>query len=97
MAERKKTNNDLQNITQKNKDRATRFSIKNMGELRYPGRVRSYCSTGDTRDCQICTYIHNHFRRNSATTPETEIWKELGFVVRVRVFNTDKAVFRFPC
>jgi hypothetical protein len=37
MAKGKRTNNDLQNITQKTKDRATQFPIKTGGELRYPG------------------------------------------------------------
>jgi hypothetical protein len=37
----KKTNNDLQNITQKNKDQATRTLLKTGSELRCSGRVRS--------------------------------------------------------
>jgi hypothetical protein len=37
----KKTNNDLQNTTQKTKDRATRTLLKTGGELRCSGRVRS--------------------------------------------------------
>ena len=32
----KMTNNDVQNITQKNKDRATRIPLKSGGELRCP-------------------------------------------------------------
>ena len=34
MAKRKRTNNDLQNTTQKTKDRATRTPLKTRGELR---------------------------------------------------------------
>jgi len=37
----KKTNNDLQNITQKTKDRATRSSLKTGGELRCSWGVNS--------------------------------------------------------
>jgi hypothetical protein len=42
MAKRKRTNNNLQNITQKMKDQAT---LKTRGELRCSGRVSSSCST----------------------------------------------------
>ena len=45
----KRTNNDLENSTQKTKHRATRTSIKAGGEFRYPGRVGSTCSTCGTR------------------------------------------------
>jgi hypothetical protein len=49
MAKRKekRTNNDLQNNTQKIKDRATRTSLKTGGELRCSGKVSSSCSTCD--------------------------------------------------
>ena len=36
-----KTNNDLQNITWKPKDRATRTSLKTAGELGCSGRINS--------------------------------------------------------
>jgi hypothetical protein len=53
MAKRKRTkghNNDLQNITQKTKDRATRTPIKTIeGDLRCSGRVGSSCTTCGTR------------------------------------------------
>jgi hypothetical protein len=48
MTNKKKDNNDLQNITQKAKYRATRTPLKIGGELRCSGRVSSYCSTSDT-------------------------------------------------
>jgi len=35
----KRTNNDLQNITQKSKDRATRIPLIPRGKLRCSGRV----------------------------------------------------------
>jgi hypothetical protein len=35
----KRTNNDLQNITHKTKDRVTRTPLKTEGELRCSGRV----------------------------------------------------------
>jgi hypothetical protein len=39
MAKRKRTNNDLQNTTQKTKDRTTRTPLKTGGELRGSGMV----------------------------------------------------------
>jgi hypothetical protein len=45
MAIRKRTNNDLQNTTQKTKDQVTRTLLKTGDELRYTGRVSSSCST----------------------------------------------------
>ena len=49
MTKRKRTNNDLQNTTQKTKDRVTQTPLKTGGELRCSGRVSSSCSTSDTR------------------------------------------------
>jgi len=48
MTKKKKDNNDLQNITQNAKYRATRTPLKIGGELRCSGRVSSYCSTSGT-------------------------------------------------
>ena len=45
----KRTNNDLQNTTQKTKDRATRTLLNTGGELRFSGRVSSFCSISGTR------------------------------------------------
>jgi len=39
MDKRKRTNNDIQNITQKTKDRATRTTLKTGDELRYYGII----------------------------------------------------------
>jgi len=39
----KRTNNDIQNTTQKTKDRAARAPRKSRGELRCSGRVSSSC------------------------------------------------------
>ena len=41
----KRTNNDLQNITQKTKDRATRIPLTTVGVPGCSGRVGSTCST----------------------------------------------------
>ena len=41
----KRKNNDLQNITQKTKYRATQTPLKTGGELRCSGRVRNFCFT----------------------------------------------------
>jgi hypothetical protein len=48
-----KRHNDLQNITQKTKDRATRTPLKTMIELRSSGRVGS-CSTSATHRYTSC-------------------------------------------
>ena len=50
MAKRKwqKENNDLQNPTQKTKDRATQSPLKSRGELRCFGRVDSSCFSSGT-------------------------------------------------
>jgi hypothetical protein len=45
---RTRTNNDLQNITRKTKDRTTRTPLKIGGEFRASGRVSSSCSTCDS-------------------------------------------------
>jgi hypothetical protein len=44
----KRTNNDLQNITQKTKDGVTRTTLKSRSELMYSGTVSSSRSTSDT-------------------------------------------------
>jgi hypothetical protein len=41
----KRTNNDIQNITQKTKDRATRTPLKTVGGFRWLGRVSNLCTT----------------------------------------------------
>jgi hypothetical protein len=58
MANRKKykrTNNDLQNIHYKTKDRVTRTPMKTGGELSCPGSVSCSCSTSDTRRVNLVT------------------------------------------
>jgi len=45
----KMTNNDLQNITHKTKDRVTQISLKTWGEHICSGRVTSTWSTSGTR------------------------------------------------
>jgi hypothetical protein len=42
---RKRTNNDVENTTQKNKDCTTQTTHEIGCEFRYSGRVRSSCST----------------------------------------------------
>ena len=53
MAKGKRTNNDLLNITQKTKDRATRTPLKTGGDCRFFARVCSFCSTCGTRHVTI--------------------------------------------
>jgi hypothetical protein len=55
MAKRKRTNNDLQNTTQKTKEQATQTPLKIGGELRWSGRVGIYCSTSGTRRVTLVT------------------------------------------
>ena len=49
------TNNDLQNITLKTKDRVTETPIKTGSELMCSGRVSNDCSTSDTRRVTLVT------------------------------------------
>ena len=51
----KRTNNDLQNITQKTNDQSTSTPTNNTGELTCPRRVSSSCSTRGTRRVSIVT------------------------------------------
>ena len=44
---RKRTNNDLQNTTQKMKYRVTRIPLKTRGELKFSGKFCRSCSTSD--------------------------------------------------
>jgi hypothetical protein len=64
MAKRKRTNNDLQNITHKMKDRVTGTPLKNGAQLRCSGRVGSSCFTSDTRGVnlvkQMCPSVIRH-------------------------------------
>jgi hypothetical protein len=64
MAEKdKRTNNDLQNIIQKTKDRATRIPLKTggRGELECSGRVSNSCSTCGTSHATLVTNpVINH-------------------------------------
>ena len=57
MVKRKRTNNDLRNITHKTKDRVTRTPLKTRDDLRFSGKVSSSCSTsGANRSGRfICT------------------------------------------
>ena len=61
MAKRYRTNNELQNITQKTKGRGTRTRLKTEDELRFRRRVGSSIST-----CGVCrvTLVTNTKIRN---------------------------------
>ena len=56
----KRTNNDLQNITHKTKDRVTRTPLKTRGELRY-SEVKS-------KICKLCIEQVTLFRLNNTFT-----------------------------
>ena len=60
MAKRKRTNNDLQNTTQKTKNRATRTPLKTEGERRCCGRV----SSSYLRYQDVFQGNHNNLNRN---------------------------------
>jgi hypothetical protein len=61
----KRTNSDLQNSTQKTKDRPTRTPLKSGGGggIRYSGRVNSFCSTCDTRRVSVKRHEHHMIRK----------------------------------
>ena len=69
-----RTNNDLQNITQKTKDQATWTSLKTGSELRCSGRVGSSCSTSDT--CRVTLVISHEWEKDLQvlTTSGTYLW-----------------------
>ena len=56
MYKRKRTNNDLRNITQKTKDRATRIPQKTWSELKCSGMVTCSCSTCSTYHITLATH-----------------------------------------
>ena len=61
MAKRKRTNKDLQNITHKAKDRATRTPLKSGGILECSGSVGISCSTNGTCRVNLVTnLVINH-------------------------------------
>jgi hypothetical protein len=55
MKKDKRTNNDLQKITHKTKDRVRRTPLKTRGELGCSGRVSRSCSTSGTRRVNLLT------------------------------------------
>ena len=59
--------NDLQNITQKTKDRATRTLLKTAGELRCSGRVSSYCSTREAYRFTVEQHEHQMTLKSCCT------------------------------
>ena len=64
----KQTNNDLQNITHKTKNRVTRTPLKTGGELRCSGMVSSSCCTSGTRRvCIVFTYLKIQDGRHNLT------------------------------
>ena len=89
MAIRKKdqrTNNYLQNTTQKTKDWATRISLLTGGESRCSGRVSSSCSTDCIRRAIIVTnpVISHEWGKNQEvhTTSETYPWPFVSYIFR---------------
>ena len=68
----------------KTKDRVTRTPLKTVGEIRYSGRVSSYCSTSDTRRVNLVTNLAiSHKRgkdREVFTTSGTYPW---SFVTQI--------------
>ena len=53
----KRTNNDLQNITHKTKDRLTRTPLKTGGEIRCSGGMSSSFSTSGTHRVNLVTNL----------------------------------------
>jgi hypothetical protein len=77
MVKRKKDqrpSNDLQNTTQKTKDRATRATLKSGGELRCSGRVSSSCSV-------IVCFVHTRALLTVLFTP--------GLIIKICFLSLD--------
>ena len=62
------TKNELQNTTEKTKDRATQTLLKTGDELMCSGRVNTSCTTYDTRRVNVKRHEH-HPTWNSRWTP----------------------------
>ena len=94
----KRTNNNLQKITQKTKDRAARTPSKIRSELRCSGRVISSCSTCDTRSVTFVTNpVINHEWRTYwivLTTNGTYTWTQILHSITV-VFPVLLSKIRF--
>jgi hypothetical protein len=86
MVKRKRTNNDLQNILQKTKDRATRTPIQIRGALMCSGRVGSSCFICDTRRVTLFTNtMIRHERgkdREVFTTSGSYPWSFVIYIFR---------------
>jgi hypothetical protein len=78
MANRNRTNNDLQNTTHRTEDRVTRTPLKTGGELRCSWRVSSSWYTSGTRHVNLVTkpaIIHEWGKdREVLTTNGTYPW-----------------------
>ena len=74
MAKRKRTNNGVENTTQKTKDLTTWTSIKTGSKIRCSGRVGSSCSTcGTGRDTLVINPVVSHDRWNDRVVITTKV------------------------
>jgi len=93
MKNEKRRNNDLQNNTQKTKDRVTRTPLKTGGELRCSGREGSSCSTRGSRHVTLVTNpARSHVwgkDREVLTTSGTYPW--WTFVFRIDRCSVNKS------
>ena len=71
MIKDKRTNNDLQNITQRNKDWATRIQLNSGGELRCSRRVIISCSTRGSLRVNLVANSLNRDINNSTNINKT--------------------------
>jgi hypothetical protein len=71
MIKDKRTNNDLQNITQRNKDWATRIQLNSGGELRCSRRVIISCSTRGSLRVNLVANSLNRGINNSTNINKT--------------------------
>ncbi len=74
MTKGKWTNNDLQNITQKAKDRAPRTPLKSEGELIWSERVSSTCCICITRGVTFVTNLMISHERGKDQIVITNKW-----------------------
>ena len=89
----KRTNNDLQNITYKTKDRVTRTSPKTEDELRCSDRLSSYRSTSGTRRAtKVTNPVIGHFLLLKNSNLRASFNKETFIFIRYflirRVYNS---------
>ena len=94
MINKKRTNNGLQNTTQKTKDRVTGTPLKTKDEWRCSGKVGSSCFIKWYLQCYSChkSYISYEWRKDRIviTTNRTRPWSSMRQIFRRSHVDTEE-------